>query len=193
MYRKDEETIAIAIGIIALFVCASPFLLARLLLVNVGIPTRVTFTMLGLTVVACTWLYFSRRYRRFRAIQLSNIDSMRGIEFERYLMRLLESQGYRVSMTPASGDFGVDIVAIRNSERIAVQAKRYNGKVSRRAISDAVAGMMHYNCNRAMVITNSQFTPGAITLAHSTNCVLVDREMLTQWIIQLQDTHSRDS
>lgn len=191
MSMKDAE--AIVIGIFALIFCASPFLLARLLLVNIGIPTRVTFTMLVLTVVVCTWLYFSRRYRKFRAIQLSNIDSMGGIDFERYLKRLLESQGYRVSMTPASGDFGVDLVATRNSDRIAVQAKRHSGKVSRHAISDAVAGMSHYNCNGAMVITNSEFTPGAVTLARSTNCVLIDREMLMQWVIQFQRSQSRDS
>jgi hypothetical protein len=78
----------------------------------------------------------------------------------------------------------------RPRERIAIQVKRHTGKVSRRAISDAVGGMQHYRCNKAMVVTNSYFTPGAILLARSNRCTLVDRDQLSQWIIQFQ-AHSR--
>jgi len=89
-------------------------------------------------------------------------------------------------MTKASGDFGVDIVASNNNDRFAIQVKRYTTKVSRRAISDAVAGMYHYGCNKAVVITNHYFTPGAVKLAQSTNCILIDRDALTKWIIEYQ-------
>jgi len=111
---------------------------------------------------------------------------MTGVQFERYLQDLLGSQGYRVSLTRASGDLGVDLIACRAQDRIAIQVKRHNANVSRRAISDAVAGMQHYRCNRAMVITNSHFTPGAIVLARSTSCTLVNRDRLAQWILQFQ-------
>ncbi|MBV8101041.1 MAG: restriction endonuclease, partial [Verrucomicrobia bacterium] len=86
----------------------------------------------------------------------------------------------------ASGDLGVDLIASKGQDRIAIQVKRYGGTVSRRAISDAVAGMQHYRCNQAMVITNSRFTPGAITLAKSTQCSLIDRDELVKWIIRFQ-------
>lgn len=116
---------------------------------------------------------------------------MAGVEFEQYLKRVLTNQGYIVSMTDVSGDLGVDLVASGNGERIAIQAKRYNTKVSRRAISDAVAGMQHYGCNKAMVITNNYFSPGAITLAKSTNCILVDRDTLADWINKFQNADSQ--
>jgi restriction system protein len=118
---------------------------------------------------------------------------MTGIDFEWYLQKLLTSQGYNVRTTPASGDFGVDLVASRNCDNIAIQVKRYNTKVSRRAISDAVAGMQHYRCNKAMVITNNYFTPGAITLARSTGCMLADRDTLAGWIVEFQNTRDRNT
>ncbi|MCZ7583666.1 MAG: restriction endonuclease [Deltaproteobacteria bacterium] len=67
--------------------------------------------------------------------------------------------------------------------KYAVQVKRYTGqKVSRRAVSDAVAGKAHYGCTHAMVVTNSTFTPGARLLAGSTGCELIDRYDLLQWM-----------
>src|SRR5262249_6354482 len=116
-------------------------------------------------------------------------DSMTGIDFERYLQELLKSQGYSVRLTQASGDLGVDLVASKNAEKIAIQAKRNSSKVSRRAVSDAVAGMQHYRCNKSMVITNNYFSPGAVTLARSTGCFLVDRDELAEWIIGFQHTN----
>ncbi len=126
--------------------------------------------------------------KKYRAIQISNIDSMPGIEFEYYLQRLLTHRGYQVQVTKGSGDLGVDLIATGNNEKYAIQAKRYeNAKVSRHAISDAVTGMKHYGCNKAMVITNNYFTPDAIKLAQSTGCILIDRNTLANWIIEYQN------
>ncbi len=145
------------------------------------------FLIIILAILAkFTLNYFAEKEKRVKAIQISNIDFMEGIEFEQYLKKLLSSRGYFVQMTRASGDLGVDLVAFRSDEKIAIQAKRYNKKVSRRAISDAVAGMNHYGCNKSMVITNNFFTPDAIKLAASTGCTLIDRDKLTKWIIEFQ-------
>lgn len=129
--------------------------------------------------------------KKYRGMQIANIDSMTGIEFEQYLKRILTNQGYSVSMTDVSGDLGVDLVASGNGNRIAIQAKRHSDKVSRRAISDAVAGMNHYGCNKAMVITNNYFSPGAIVLAKSTDCILIDRDTLAKWVNEFQNTDSQ--
>ncbi len=111
---------------------------------------------------------------------------MVGVEFEKYLKKLLTYRGYSVMRTPGSGDFGVDLVASRSSDKIAIQVKRSESQISRRAISDAVAGMPHYSCNKAMVITNNHFTRGAVTLARSTSCILIDRIALARWIIEFK-------
>jgi restriction system protein len=131
--------------------------------------------------------------RKFRAMQIANIDTMSGVEFEQYLQRLLNHRGFSVSMTRATGDLGVDLIASLRADKFAVQVKRSRSKISRRAVSDAVAGILHYRCNRAMVITNNYFTRGAITLARSTNCTLVNRDLLAQWIVELQNAQSRSN
>ena len=131
--------------------------------------------------------------RKFRAMQIANIDAMSGVEFEQYLQRLLNHRGFSVSMTQATGDLGVDLIVSLRADKFAVQVKRSRSKISRRAVSDAVAGIQHYRCNRAMVITNNYFTRGAITLARSTNCTLVNRDLLAQWIVELQNAQSRSN
>lgn len=160
----------------------------------------VIFAFLSITLVMIAGIYFFVTYKRdkeierkFRAIQISNIDSMTGIDFEHYLQRLLSYRGFNTSVTKASGDLGVDLIASKAGDRIAIQAKRYDTKVSRRAISDAVAGMKHYGCNRAMVITNNYFTPDAIKLARSTGCILIDRNTLAKWIIEFRNAKQNKS
>ncbi len=140
------------------------------------------------TPVTFYTLYDRAVSEKYKGLQIANIDSMNGIEFEQYLEKLLISQGYGVKTTQASGDLGVDLIASRDGDKIAIQAKRYGTNMSRRAISDAVAGMYHYNCNKAMVITNSYFSPGAKELAESTECILIDRDTLARWINEFQNT-----
>ena len=110
------------------------------------------------------------------------IDSMDGVQFEHYVAGLLRSRGFHTAVTSPSHDLGVDIIAQIGSTKYAVQVKRQVGGVSRRAVSDAVAGKAHYGCNKAMVVTNGYFTAGAEKLAKSTGCELADRLVLMDWV-----------
>ena len=120
--------------------------------------------------------------RRFRALELADVDNMGPGEFEQYVGKLMERRGYKTKVIGKAGDMGVDVVAQNGAKKYAVQVKRYNQPVSRRAVSDAVAGKEHYGCNAAMVVTNNYFTKGAVELAQSTKCRLVDRDTLADWI-----------
>ena len=119
-------------------------------------------------------------------IHISQIDSMSGIDFEKYVKALLDFHGFRTEAKGGSGDLGVDIVATKRNNRYAIQIKRQASKVSRRAVSDAVAGKAYHHCNTSAVITNNYFTEGAIKLAKSNDCLLIDRDYLTKMIIQFQ-------
>lgn len=105
----------------------------------------------------------------------ADTESMTGVEYENHVADYLRGQGFTARLTKASGDFGIDILAERNGQKFAVQVKRQKIPVSRRAVSDAVAGRIHYGCDKAMVVTNTTFTKGAKELAVSTQCELVDR------------------
>lgn len=115
---------------------------------------------------------------------IDDIDLMSGYQFEDVLARLYSGMGYEVSRTRASRDQGADLILTRLGERAVVQAKRYDCKVSNKAIQEVVAARAHYQATRAIVATSSYFTPAASQLARS-NCVeLVDRDELARLLRQ---------
>jgi restriction system protein len=141
--------------------------------------------IIGLSVL----FYLSRKdKRRRRALTLSHVDQMTGVEFEQYLGDLLKSQGYSVKFTPLSGDFGTDIIAEKEHIKYSIQAKRYKERVGPPAIQQAVAALKVYKCDKAIVITNSFFTKEAKELAKYNDCTLIDREELTDWIFKFQNS-----
>jgi len=124
--------------------------------------------------------------RRMKELRGTDIDSMEGIMFEKYIAALLDHRGFTTTVTKGSGDFGVDIVASKDNQRYAVQVKRHRSNVPRTAVSDAIGGLNHYGCNGAMVITNSYFSRAAIDLARTNRCILVNRDVLEKWINDFQ-------
>jgi HJR/Mrr/RecB family endonuclease len=118
---------------------------------------------------------------------LAYIDTMTGQEFERHIVTILINEGFNARVSGKSGDLGVDIIAEKDGLRYAIQCKRQSNFVSRHAVSDAVAGIGQYECDQAMVITNNFFSPGAKQLAKANNCVLIDRDQLTEFIKRLRN------
>ena len=154
--------------------------------------TSKTFPLIGIGIALIGFdfvpaiLRCRAREGRFLQLDLLQIDAMSGREFEYFVERLLREQGFETTVTPSSGDLGVDIVAKRADKRIAVQCKRAANGVNRKAVSDAVAGIAHYQCDQAMVVTNSFFQEGALKLAKSNGCELVDRARLADWVNSCQ-------
>ena len=52
------------------------------------------------------------------------------MEFEEYLAGLFRKQGFKVELTPSTSDYGADLVLMKDGQRIAVQAKRYEVRVA---------------------------------------------------------------
>lgn len=144
------------------------------------------FLLLTLTIIfGCLLLILIRwqDFKRFKKLKMSDVDHMSGIEFEKYIGQLLQSQGFQIKFTKTSGDFGTDIIASKPNIKISVQVKRYSKPVGRAAISDAVAAKAYYGCQTAMVVTTSSFTSEAKSLAKVNHCLLVDRNTLNRWIL----------
>ena len=143
----------------------------------------------GLLFLAIYFYFFNRWLRARRAPPLPpiNFDQLDGPAFEKFVADLMTRRGYRVEHTGKAGDLGVDLIAEKAPYRFAVQVKRQANPVSRRAVSDAVAGKAHYDCNAAMVVTNNIFTQGALDLAKSNGCKLVDRRVLEKWLMETRD------
>jgi restriction system protein len=155
----------------------------------------IIFALVALAgILAILLLFYIRQQEqaKLKAITISQVDYMSGVEFEQYLGEILKHQGFAIEFTKVSGDFGTDIVAKMGKLRYSIQAKRRNKHIDRSAISDAVAAKRFYNCNRSMVITNNYFSKDAKRFAYSNFCKLIDRERLAEWMVEFQKGRKDD-
>lgn len=114
---------------------------------------------------------------------LSQCDSLSGIEFEQICAQLLEDRGYiDVVVTPTSGDYGIDILAERDSIPYAIQCKCYTGNIGVDAVQQAYSGAAFYGNRVPVIMTNSHFTHAAIEMAQKLGVRLWDRAILANFI-----------
>jgi restriction system protein len=159
--------------------------------------------LFGLACVA-TWVVFMiagqparRRKRELEAVAeqrrrdleyaqagLAEVDVMHGVGFEQYVAAKLRTAGWEVTATPATNDYGVDLVAINGKESWAIQCKRKSTPVGVSAVQQVVAGAIHYGCWRKMVVSNQEFTRQAKVLALAHDCDLVGRSLLPSWRLE---------
>jgi len=117
--------------------------------------------------------------------QMNKIEDYRnlnGYEFEEYLKNLFIKLGYTVMHTPKSGDQGADLILSKNGEQTVVQAKKYSGNVSNKAIQEIVASKKYYGADKTMVVTTGYFTKNAVELAYANGVELWDRKKLDELI-----------
>lgn len=156
--------------------------------------------MAALIVIACIVVVFvilaiptlviaRIRYRRLVRSGIIDIDKMGGRTFEQYLEVLFERQGYKVERTRFTGDFGGDLVIRKDGVKTVVQAKRWTKRVGVKAVQEAVAAKGYYDCDAAMVVTNSDYTAQARELARKNKVTLWDRAKLSD---ELESAHVRE-
>ena len=75
-----------------------------------------------------------------------------GFEFEHRCAAFLKTKGYRkVSVTPPSGDQGIDVIAYKSGVKYGIQCKYYSAPVGNKAVQEAYSGARFYDCDRAVV------------------------------------------
>lgn len=110
-------------------------------------------------------------------------DYMDGNDFEQFCAYLLIKNGFQeVSITQASNDQGIDIVAEKDGVRYGIQCKRYSNDIGNHAVQEAFAGAKFYDCHVAAVLTNRFFTRQAKELAAKNRVLLWDRDTLELYI-----------
>lgn len=133
------------------------------------------------TVIAVVGLGFAWVIWRKRLSTIDRVDRMEGREFELFLEDVFTELGYTVTVTPASRDFGADLL-LETSEgwSIAVQAKRYEKVVGLEAVQQVAAAVPYYGVNEGWVVTNSSYTDSAYELAEPNQVRLIARSELEQ-------------
>src|SRR5947209_15438972 len=148
-------------------------------------PVLKPFLPILLLILAIRVIPVVFKNRWLARVGLPEIDRMDGRDFEEKIAQLFRKKGYRVELTPYVGDWGADLVIANNGRRSVVQAKRWKKRVSPRAIQEAVAAKAKYNCQDAMVVTNSYFTHAAQELATVNGVELWNRERLARELLSI--------
>ena len=113
---------------------------------------------------------------------LAMIDKMGGFEFEEYICMLFEKFDFTGTVTKKSHDFGCDVILEKNGDRIGIQTKRFEGKVSLRAVQEIVASLKKYDARIGVVVSNSKYTRNARQLAKINDVVMINRNALLRLI-----------
>jgi restriction system protein len=161
-----------------------------LILVNLGFSSSYVFNLIAIALIFWGFVYiiynpimsilndilqFIKERRMKNAIRSTrNINELSWSEFEYYVAERLKSKGYTDVQLTEKYDLGVDIIAKKDGLTWGVQVKHYSNLVGVDAVRQVVTALNKYKCNRAMVVTNSEFTKNAIELAKSNGCVLID-------------------
>lgn len=113
-----------------------------------------------------------------------------GMDYERACAQRLIRQGYtNVKLTPASGDFGADILAVHpKGYRICFQCKFYSGNVGVEAVQEVLSAVRYYGADCGAVMTNADFTPAARELARRSDVALIPHcDAHLDWIDRVED------
>lgn len=142
--------------------------------------------LLGAFALLLLLILWHRIRRKKRYYSIAYADRLDGAEFENYIARLLPLCGYEnIRTTPASHDYGVDILADLNGESVAFQCKRYASSVGLSAVQEVFTGMAFYETDRAVAVSNAYFTENARVLADAVGVDLWDRDTLTGLLTKL--------
>lgn len=117
-----------------------------------------------------------------RKYSIDDVDLMNGQEFEDFIALIFSRMGYQTEVTKASGDQGIDVIAMKDDKKIGIQAKCYSSTVGNSAVQEVVAGKAFYKLDKVIVATNNFFTDSALQLAQANGVVLWDRNMLKEKI-----------
>lgn len=142
--------------------------------------------LLGAFVLIKYILFFLEKQKLSKS-GIHEIDRMDGKTFEKYLECLFEGLGYKVERTRYVGDYGGDLVTRKDGIKTVIQAKRHKNRVGVRAIQEAVAAKGFYDCQKAMVVTNSYFTNEARQLANKNDVELWDKKLLSNAMLKMKE------
>lgn len=108
-----------------------------------------------------------------------------GWAFEDRCAQILTLKGWKVEVTPGSGDYGVDLIAKKGINSVAIQCKRWSSAVGNKAVQEAFAGRGYYSTTHAAVVSISGYTKAATIQAERLNVFLLNLDELERLSVLL--------
>jgi restriction system protein len=116
-----------------------------------------------------------KEYEAYRRSGMEAVDGMTDRQFALLLEHCFANKGYRVSRLSTRGHAGADLLLDDSRGRTVVQVKRWHGVVHHDAVQQAALAMAHYGVARALVVTSSNYSENAVTVANSNGVTLWNR------------------
>ena len=83
-------------------------------------------------------------------------------EFEEWTADLFSCMGYeKVTLTPQSNDKGIDVLAVKNGLKIAIQCKKFKGVVGSPDVQAFLGAMQNAEVDKGFIITTGTFSIAA--------------------------------
>jgi len=119
-----------------------------------------------------------QKLREIKIGLAKNFENISPFDFEYFVAMLLREMGYTTEVTKKTGDYGIDIIAKKGKQIVAVQCKRHNEKnLIGNVLIQQLLGSMHFiNASHCIFITTSHFTKNAITQSQNSPIELWDKD-----------------
>jgi restriction system protein len=121
------------------------------------------------------------RLTRLRGHKIDFLLGLAPYEFEGMIAKMYRQMGFAVSQTPASNDFGRDLVLTKDGTTIFVECKRYGRDklIGRPALQKFYAAIMTMKADSGVVVTTSDFAATAIKFASENGIKLINGDELS--------------
>lgn len=110
----------------------------------------------------------------------NNFRDLSPYRFEEFVAGLFRKKGYQAHTTSKSGDFGIDVIAKKNGERVGIQVKRNksDNKVGAPVVQKTLGSAFAGRVDRVLIVTTSYFTGPARKQARNAPIGLWDKNKL---------------
>ncbi len=105
-------------------------------------------------------------------------------EFEMFVGDLFRKMGYDVELTPSTGDYGVDVVAKKDGNTVAIQVKKYEqgNLIGTQVVQQTLGAMWRVKADQSIIVTTSGFTVYAKEQAKEAPIELWDKKALHEMV-----------
>lgn len=132
------------------------------------------------------------------ATSIESLQALSPTEFEDFVKMLLTNMGFSATTTSATGDGGIDIIAVNEQPifggKYVIQCKRYavGNNVGEPTIRDLFGVMHAENANKGILITTSDFSKQAVAFAQNKAIELINGlallSLLNKYLAGIEET-----
>lgn len=114
------------------------------------------------------------------------LERLSPAKFEKLVVLVLQKLEYETTHISLADDIGIDILAKKPEDTIAVQVKKYeNRRINLSMVYHTFGAAAYYGCSKAVIVTLSEMTPRAKVVAKKLNVEIWGRGTLLSHITPL--------